>query len=322
MLRSLKAFVHKFPVLANMWRKMSVRLPPTFRRSVGVYPLVICRGVWSAKVGKSRPHSPTRTQLGAARRELSPSNIRFYSRMFRVIRRDRTAIIDVGANLGYTTLVFQKSSEEIPGYAHTHYYLVEPNPSNQYFLTKNLRNVPNVHILPVGIGTGWEWAKFGVPAHYKSRGRDGSANTGLLTMHHSDFLPDSTLTLPVLPLGSLLPLFGNLSNVFFVKCDIEGEELKFLEQAGPLLMEEAVIEFEFNPRYVRHRELRNLTSRLRDSNYRTLSRAKIESPSQMGLTNLFLVPAALVEPLIDNGLLHPVSEETLLSSLPVNADDI
>lgn len=120
-------------------------------------------------------------------------------------------VIDLGANLGYYSLIFSKLVGE-----KGKVFSIEPVALFRTILSRNARKQKNIEILPYAIGNiNNETIKMGVPvtSSYFSHGRthvlSGEENCAM-TFDAVTMRPDS--------------LFSNLKKLNYLKCDIEGYE--------------------------------------------------------------------------------------------------
>jgi FkbM family methyltransferase len=120
-------------------------------------------------------------------------------------------VIDLGANLGYYSLIFSKLTG-----VNGKVYSIEPVELFRSVLSKNIRNRSNVEIIPYAIGNNDnERIKMGVPitSAYFSHGRThvlSSEEECSMIFEAEVMRPDS--------------IFKNLERLDYLKCDIEGYE--------------------------------------------------------------------------------------------------
>jgi FkbM family methyltransferase len=131
--------------------------------------------------------------------------------MVRKLINEGDYVIDLGANLGYYSLIFSK----IVG-ATGKVFSIEPVELFRTIFTGNTRNQKNIELIPYAIGnTDHEVIKMGVPvtSAYFSHGR-----THVLS---SDEICSMTFEAEVMRPGTI---FSNLDKLNYLKCDIEGYE--------------------------------------------------------------------------------------------------
>jgi FkbM family methyltransferase len=121
------------------------------------------------------------------------------------------SVIDLGANLGYYTLIFSKLTGKSGKV-----YSIEPVELFRSVLTRNTRNQLNIEIFPYAIGNNDnERIKMGVPvtSTYFSHGR-----THVLSSEEEcSMVFEATVMRPE-------TIFTNLKRLDYLKCDIEGYE--------------------------------------------------------------------------------------------------
>lgn len=242
---------------------------------------------------------PTRAQILAARGALSRKNIGRFSQLFDSIRRDRSSIIDVGANVGHTALLYFRATRHINDLK-VGITCVEPYWPNFKFLQRNLRPVKNWRLVPVAIASDSSCGigVAGVPASYSERGYDGSRNTGLVvTEVSSDLIPGTEALISLQSLRSIVANLPLPEDTFFVKVDIEGHELAFLKQAQSWFESETVFEVELNPQYTDTEASQEYKRLMHANNYVLLNRRDHKSGQ---LANVILAPKGLQEKILEN----------------------
>jgi len=128
-----------------------------------------------------------------------------------------SVIVDIGANVGVTTLVFA----QIPG---AQVFCYEPDPENFSYLRQNLETngASNVRPFQAAVGTSNGTVKF--QTHPESTG-------GHLAGGNS--APDApTITVKSVNLDSVLKECGS-AEIALMKCDCEGDEYGLVEQFTP-----------------------------------------------------------------------------------------
>ncbi len=125
--------------------------------------------------------------------------------------REGNVVIDVGANLGYYSVIFSKlvgSGGKV--------YCVEPVNLYRQILEKNTKQFSNVEILPYALGDDDnKQIKMGAPSksNYFSHGRTHV----LKNEDECSIVFDATVMRPE-------SLFSHLTQLHYIKCDIEGYE--------------------------------------------------------------------------------------------------
>lgn len=131
--------------------------------------------------------------------------------------------IDIGANLGYYT----RTLSRLTGPEGT-VCAVEPMPPVLAVLRRNTRRCRNVEILPYALGTEQKTIRM---ANDSAR-EAGYLGTGRNFVNDAGAPAGVEFTAPMRR-GS--DLFGRLTRLDFVKCDIEGYELHVMREMLPLL---------------------------------------------------------------------------------------
>jgi FkbM family methyltransferase len=150
-----------------------------------------------------------------------------YHYFIKSIIKKNDVIIDIGANLGYFSLYFSQwtGTEGVV-------YAVEPVESVRRVLTRNAKNCRNIKIIPYALG---EFNK-DIEIVNTSRSAKGFIASG------SNFVMDGTKEVndenidkfnAVMRKGS--ELFGGLSRIDFIKCDVEGYEPNIIPEMASLL---------------------------------------------------------------------------------------
>lgn len=126
-----------------------------------------------------------------------------------------SSFIDVGVNVGQSLIAFRS-------YRSNPYYGFEPSPHCAFYLNKliKMNNLEDVHLLPVGLSSSAEILKF-----YCKTGADSSA-TMVGELRPDYYRPEDISYVPVFPFDDLD--LNNISNISFIKIDVEGAELEVL----------------------------------------------------------------------------------------------
>lgn len=136
-------------------------------------------------------------------------------------------IIDIGANLGYLTVLFAKLTGK-----NGHVHAVEPVEPVRKILYKNTKGLTNVSIYPVALGNENKTIQLG----NNTRIKQGYIGSG------SHFVVDQTkinantdiVSEAEMKKGS--ELFSQLNKIDFIKCDIEGFETVVLPEMEKLIL--------------------------------------------------------------------------------------
>ena len=131
--------------------------------------------------------------------------------------------IDIGANLGY----YARLMSRIAG-RNGHVYAVEPVAPIRRVLERNLSGCGNVDILPYALGAAEGEIRMG-NAPVRTGGYFG---TGQNFVMEAGAEADVEFTAEMRH-GS--ELFGHLTRIDFIKCDVEGYEVVIMEEMRPLL---------------------------------------------------------------------------------------
>jgi FkbM family methyltransferase len=149
------------------------------------------------------------------------NNPAYYNHYFvrHLIKPDST-VIDIGANLGYYTVEFNRLVRP-SGLV----LAVEPIPHYRKVLLRNIRNMPLVKVLPYALGKEEGIISMGLPGRDKHR-------HGLMKVLSEKEKADVTDSIEV-PVKNPATLFAPLEKIDFIKCDIEGYEVPVI----PAMME-------------------------------------------------------------------------------------
>jgi FkbM family methyltransferase len=140
---------------------------------------------------------------------------RHMQRLFRERIRAGATVFDVGANVGFFTLLASKLAG-----ASGRVYAFEPLPRNLQFLDRHLRlnDVANVHVEPAAIAAASGEAHFRIAPHASMGGLHESGDLRVVTASLDDLIAS-----------------GRVARPDFIKMDIEGAESDALRGATQLL---------------------------------------------------------------------------------------
>ena len=249
--------------------------------------------VWATWLGGGWRIAPSKAQVGALRRENSPKEIGFFSNLLASIPPGEGVgvILDVGANLGYSTMKYKAASDRLLS-SNWQFFCVEPNWRNFPFISHNLKDVDGWRLLPFAVSRRCGFIEGGIPQRYSWRGRSVFSNTGLFTTTSGiELRPSTTNSVAGVGATELREFLGG-SQVLFCKVDIEGSERLFLEQVCDWLLDgRTFVQVEINPGYQSSQDkavIRDLVES-RDYSIMTQSLADLE-----GTHEWFLIPNRLV----------------------------
>ena len=183
--------------------------------------------------------APSRGQRMSALRDLFPLKFRNLRKILRAFDKADGVVLDIGANVGYSSVVYSDFFSKSTVYA------FEPYPKNIYYLTKNTSGL-NVNIINKGLSDKPKKMKFGLPS------RDAeSKNTGRITTNFDVW--DGVIDVVAVDVmsGDQFIAERHLSNVIFIKIDVEGMEALVIEGLqSEILKNKPVICVELNGTYV------------------------------------------------------------------------
>jgi FkbM family methyltransferase len=247
-------------------------------------------------------YAPSKKQIGALREMFTRSVQAYYRNLFSEIDADRMFIVDVGANIGYSSAAYNFALSAIGRSGQ--FLLVEPNPINFPFISRNLEGVKNWNLLPVGLSSASGFLSGGIPAHNKYRGHRFSKNTGLLTLRDDVEVTSGTgITLAVIDTESFQKFFPNPSAIGFCKIDIEGGELLVLNSLESWFEAGVVFEIEVNPFYFSSADRQKLENLIDRVGYQALTATPEERSRN---ANWLLVPQSMAARLAKALEIHPV----------------
>jgi len=143
-----------------------------------------------------------------------------------MIRPD-DVIIDIGANLGYFTFIFRDLINE-----NGQLYCVEPVETYRRQLKKIIGNRKNITLLPFALGNeNKDKVILGMPSAFANL---GYLKHGVVTVATDDRTVASDYTFSS-PLKKGSEVFGQLTKLDYIKCDIEGYETVVLQEMKPVL---------------------------------------------------------------------------------------
>ncbi|MDC1470207.1 FkbM family methyltransferase [Gammaproteobacteria bacterium] len=193
--------------------------------------------------------SPTLRQTQAAVRDLSKKTINKYKDLFLKLGLSESKnklILDVGGNLGYTSIAFRLALKEDS----IDIYTFEPYPPSHDFIRKNIFR-KNIVLFPFGLGDKNKIVDIGLPDYtYSISNQDDRSNTGRVSMVGIDNSINDDLSQKayVVHADEMLKSIYMNQNVAFIKIDVEGFELDVLKGLSDTIKESRpFIQMEANP---------------------------------------------------------------------------
>lgn len=150
-----------------------------------------------------------------------------YPYFLRNLIKTGDTVLDIGANLGYMTVLYSKLVGD-SGRVHS----VEPVAPVLKVLRKNTRKLKNVTIHPYALGTEEKTILLGNNTRLK-QGYVGSGSHFVLDKKLTDATEADQMFEAEMKRGS--ELFGGLDRLDFIKCDIEGFEIVVLPEMEAIL---------------------------------------------------------------------------------------
>ena len=173
------------------------------------------------------------------RREFTSKKILETRELFKLIGEPRN-IVDIGANIGYLATHYQLAAN--PDVI----YCFEPSSINYGYLKKNTLKYKNIFTFNTGLSDKKTSAVISMPSENQNiRVLKAKDNTGFLSMYGESNVKSEKIEL------TSLDLWQEKENVdlsgFFIKIDVEGNELNVLKGAGMALKRNNTFQIEFNP---------------------------------------------------------------------------
>ena len=189
--------------------------------------------------------SPTFKQLNAARYAISNIQIKKWAEIFNDLNfKENDLIIDVGGNLGYTSLQYYYATRTT-----ARIMTFEPYIPNIKYIERNLSST-NIEIITLGLGDKNEKISIGFPEYTEEiSNNDDKNNTGRVSMINLSerVLSEKQSSCLVFKLDDLSKIF-DIEKLFFIKVDIEGFETNFLKGADNLInSQRPILYMEINP---------------------------------------------------------------------------
>ncbi|MDX2099030.1 MAG: FkbM family methyltransferase [Leptolyngbyaceae cyanobacterium bins.59] len=140
--------------------------------------------------------------------------------LFKVLASNSTTILDIGANIGCTALLFGKLAQEV--------YAFEPSPTTFSFLEKNITSSGLTNIFPKNIGLGTEPGEYPLTLAPSNRAVAFVSNQ---TQAGTGHIVEKII---IRPLDEVVQSL-HLTKVDFIKIDVEGFEGQVLKGATQTL---------------------------------------------------------------------------------------
>ncbi len=134
--------------------------------------------------------------------------------------KNGTVIIDIGANLGYYSVLFARKTGTTGKV-----FSVEPIELYRNVLKKNIAKFENVLVMPFALGEHEGFIKMGNPSSDLHR-------HGLMRVLSEEEAEKAQYEVP---LKHPLHLFGKIGPIHYIKCDIEGYEVPVIPAMQPLI---------------------------------------------------------------------------------------
>jgi FkbM family methyltransferase len=153
--------------------------------------------------------------------------------LFKTIISKDSIIIDIGANIGCTTIFFAENSKKV--------YSFEPSKTTFEYLEKNINQAgfKNAHLFNIGLGS----ENFKTTLTYSSDNRAGGFVSNLIHIKEGHIIEE----IEIHKLDSFLQSIDDLNKLDFIKIDAEGFEPKILKGSEQTLaMYKPVIILELN----------------------------------------------------------------------------
>ena len=298
-------FYQRFRSYYHAFKVPSVWLPVALGREIG-------EGQFYVLSSMKLFAAPSRKQAIALVRTLSEKELKLYCQIFQILEvTENDVIVDIGANIGYSTLVFQKAFSRLAQdrtgkqqignsliqafKSSPKFILVEPNPRNFRFIYFNLRMISGNKwlLLPFGLGKETRVRTAGIDSGYSWRGSKVFANSGLLSFRQiNSFKHGTQINLPVIDGKTFLDLLKeDPIRVRFCKIDTEGMEFEILEILETWFASgRTIFQIEVNPLFADQTFKQNVLNLCTKNNYCVL----VESDSGLtGSMEWYLVPINL-----------------------------
>lgn len=239
--------------------------------------------------------SPTFKQLNAFRSSTSKKEISKWKEIFSDLDyKEGGTILDIGGNLGYTSLLYNEITS-----INSRILTFEPYLPNIRFIQNNI-NKTKIELLTIGLGDENEYVSIGFPEYTQSiKNSDDRNNTGRVsvvnvTKNDKDSFQSSCI---IYKLDDLLGIL-KIEDIFFIKIDVEGYEGNFLRGAqSSILKYRPIIYMEINPKTLKNpsEEISYIVNFFKQHDYKFVSAIKQQdiSIADINRTDVFFIPREL-----------------------------
>lgn len=236
--------------------------------------------------------SPTFKQLNAFRSSTSKKEIFKWKEIFSDLDyKGAGTILDIGGNLGYTSLLYNEITS-----INSRILTFEPYLPNIRFIQNNI-NKTKIELLTIGLGDENEYVSIGFPEYTQSiKNSDDRNNTGRVsvvnvTKNDKDSFQSSCI---IYKLDDLLGIL-KIEDIFFIKIDVEGYEGNFLRGAqSSILKYRPIIYMEINPKTLKNpsEEISYIVNFFKQHDYKFVSAIKQQdiSIADINRTDVFFIP--------------------------------
>lgn len=172
---------------------------------------------------------------------------RFFEDAFQALTKNRPTlftsghVLDIGANIGYTALVFSKAVE--PGFK---IFAFEPEEANFAMLTRQVSKLGLDNLQPIRAAVG---NKDGVIKLWKNRSHHADHRVVTAKYQDSGIASSDCVSVKQICLDNFLESEGIRNKISFIKIDVQGYELPVLEGLRQTISENPnlSIAFEYAP---------------------------------------------------------------------------
>ena len=141
--------------------------------------------------------------------------------LLQLLSKGSKTILDIGANIGMTALLFSRLGEKV--------YAFEPNPGTFNFLKNNLEKNNILNVTPLNFGLGNDDKNLSLT--FSTTNRAGAFVSNKISAN-SDHEVE---TIQIKRLSDTISDL-NISNIDFIKIDVEGFEMEVLSGVGDVLL--------------------------------------------------------------------------------------